>query len=145
VYVKVAGPAEPSSYTWQLAGPHHVTGGITTYAGVDTGHPVDAASGAVTPAAGTAVTAPSITTTVAGAKLVLLAAVNAEGTMTAPNGMTLRWVDAAPTGSTRDALASSSDATRPAAGATGRRTATATEPGARIGVLLALRPARAGG
>jgi hypothetical protein len=145
VYVKVAGPSEPASYTWGLAGSRHVTGGITTYAGVDSGHPVDGSSSAVNRAAGTAVTAPSITATVAGTKLVLFAAVNAEGTMIAPNGMTPRWVDAAPTGTTHDALASSSDATRPAAGATGPRTATATEPGARIGVLLALRPARPGG
>jgi hypothetical protein len=145
VYLKVAGPSEPSSYTWKLAGSRHVTGGITTYAGVDPGHPVDTSASAVNPAAGTAVTTPSITTTVAGAKLVLFAAVNAEGTMTAPPGMTPRWLDAAPTGDTRDALASSADATRPMAGATGPRTATATEPGARIGVLLALRPAPAGG
>jgi hypothetical protein len=59
--------------------------------------------------------------------------------------MTPRWVDAAPTASTHDALALSADATRPTAGVTGPRTATATEPGARIGVLLALRPAGAGG
>jgi hypothetical protein len=92
-------------------------------------------------AAGTAGTAPSITTTVADTRLIHLAAFNAEGTVTAPAGMTERWVAAAPTGDSRDALSSSSDATQPAAGATGPRTATATEPGARIGVLLALRPA----
>jgi hypothetical protein len=143
VYVKVAGRSEPSSYIWKLAGSHHVTGGITSYAGVDTRHPVDASSVAADPVPGTAVTAPSLTTTVAGTRLVLLTGVNAEGTMIPPDGMTPRWVDAAPTGGTADALASSSDTTWPTAGVTGPRTATATEPGARIGVLLALRPAPA--
>ncbi len=36
-------------------------------------------------------TAPSITTQVAGSLLIHLAAVNAEGSFTAPTGMTRRW------------------------------------------------------
>jgi hypothetical protein len=55
--------------------------------------------------------------------------------------MTQRWLAAAPIGKTTDALAASFDATEPATGPTGPRTATATEPGAAIAVLLALRPA----
>jgi hypothetical protein len=143
IYVKVAGPSEPASYTWTLAGPRQVTGGITTYAGVDTSHPVDAHAATVTPGAGTAVTAPSITTTVAGAKVVDFSAVNAEGIITAPGGMTERWLAASPTGGTTDALAASFDATQSRPGPTGPRTATATESqGGRIAAVVALRPGR---
>ena len=141
VYVRVAGPAEPGAYTWTVAGLRRVTGGITTYAGVDVGRPVDAHAATVVAAPGTAVTAPSITTTVAGARLVDFAAVNAEGTIRGPAGMTERWVAASPTGGTGDALAASSDTTLPAAGPTGLRTATATEPGGSIAAVVALRPA----
>ncbi|MND05924.1 hypothetical protein D3C83_269950 [compost metagenome] len=62
--------------------------------------------------------------------------------MTAPAGMTEGWEASSPnSGSTRDVLASSSYALYGAAGPTGNRIATASLPGASIGVLLALRPA----
>ncbi|MGH8972451.1 MAG: hypothetical protein ACRD0C_04525 [Acidimicrobiia bacterium] len=55
-------------------------------------------------------TAPSITTSVADTMLVMLAAVNAEGSLAPPAGMVERWEAASPNGSNiRDALASSSD------------------------------------
>jgi hypothetical protein len=91
---------------------------------------------------GTAVSAPSITTTVANAMLVQVVGVNAEGTLTPPGGMTEAWEASAPnTSSTRDVLQSSSFAVQAVAGPTGGRVATASLPGASIGVLLALRPA----
>lgn len=65
---------------------------------------------------------------------------DAEGTLRPPNDMAPRWLAAAPGGDTRDALASAFDTAMGSAGPTGGRVATATEPGARIGVLLALRP-----
>jgi hypothetical protein len=91
---------------------------------------------------GTAVSAPSITTTVANTMLIQVVGVNAEGTLTAPAGMTEAWEAASPnSGNTRDVLASSSYALQAATGPTGSRVATASLPGASIGVLLALRPA----
>jgi hypothetical protein len=142
VYVRAAGPSEPASYTWKLDDYRRIAGGITTYSGVDTANPIDAAAASVTTTASTAVPAPSITTTVAGTVLVHMAAVNAQATLTAPAGLTERWEAAAPNAdNTRDALASSSDSVQPAAGATGSRTATATQPGRSIATLLALRPA----
>ena len=141
LYTRIAGPSEPGDYTWTLSGRAQVAGGLTSYSGVDPAQPVDAHAATLTPADGTAATAPSITTTVPGARLVQFTALNAEGTLIAPDGMARRWLAAAPIGATTDALAAAFDATEPAAGPTGPRTATATEPGARITVLLALRPA----
>ena len=141
VYVKVAGDTEPSSYIWTLTARQQLAGGITAYSGVDTARPVDAAAATVAAGAGTDVTAPAILTTVPDTKLIHFTAVNAEGTVVAPPGMTQRWLAAAPVGSTGDALAASFDATHSAASDTGPRTARTTEPGARIAALLALRPA----
>jgi hypothetical protein len=141
IYVKVAGGAEPGSYTWTLPGDRRVAGGITTYSGADPADPVDVHSASTYAAPTTAVTAPSVTTTGTDTRLVHFAAVNAEGTLGAPSGMTERWEAASPrTASTRDALASSSDAPRPVAGPTGPRTATASQPGRAVGALVALRP-----
>ena len=142
IYLKVAGPDEPDSYTWRLSWRGRVAGGLTTYAGVDPLAPVIAVSASVSRRAGTTVGAPSIAKTAPDALLIHFAAVNAEGTMFPPPGMVQRWLAASPGGDTRDALASSSDARLPDGGSTGSRTATATERGVRIGVLLALRPGR---
>jgi hypothetical protein len=98
-------------------------------------------NGSVNPS-GTAVSAPSITTTTNGSMLVHLAVVNAEGTMTAPAGWTEAWEAASPNStSTRDVLLSSSRAFQSLAGPTGSVMATASQPGTSVGVLLALRPA----
>jgi hypothetical protein len=142
LYVKVAGSAEPSSYTWFLSSYRRVAGGITTYSGVDTANPIDAHGASRQTSATTAVTAPSITTTVPDTLLVHFAAVNAEGTLSPPSGMAERWEAASPNFSdTRDALASSSDAPQPSTGPTGSRSATASRAGRNIGALVALRPA----
>lgn len=62
--------------------------------------------------------------------------------MTAPAGMTEAWEAASPNStSTRDVLMSSSQAPQGLAGPTGGVVATASQPGASIGVLLALRAA----
>jgi hypothetical protein len=143
VYVKVAGPSEPTSYTWTLPEWRRVAGGITTYSGVDTTQPVDAHAAATDATNGTAVTAPSVTATVPDTLLVHFAAINAEGSLAPPPGMTEGWEARSPnsTKTISDALASSSDSPASAAGGSGPRTATAANAGPRIGVLLALRPA----
>ncbi|MCA1844502.1 MAG: hypothetical protein LC792_15190 [Actinobacteria bacterium] len=117
VYVKVAGASEPSSYTWTLTDYRRVAGGITTYSGVDTTSPIDATATGVNATASTSVTAPSVNTTVPGDVLVHLAAVNSDGTLTAPGGMTERWEASSPnSANTRDAVASASDGPQPSAG-----------------------------
>lgn len=140
IYFKVAGPEEPDYYTWTLRSGGRVAGGLTTYAGVDPVAPVQAVKGTVKSRAGRSIAAPSITATRPGTRLIHFAALNAEGTLQPPNGMTQRWLAAAPGGDSRDVLASSFDTTLSSAGRSGSRTATASESGARIGVLLALRP-----
>jgi hypothetical protein len=141
VFVRVAGASEPSSYTWSLGGNfRRITGGISSYSGVDTAHPVDAHNGAT--GQSTNITAPSVTTTTAGAMILHLAGINAEGTISAPADSTERWENTAfNSTNTRDALAESSDSVQASAGATGNLTATATQSGRYVGVLLALRPA----
>ncbi len=142
VFVRVAGASEPASYTWSIPDFRRITGGISTYSGVDTAHPVDAHNGATDAVGSTSIVAPSITTTTAGAMILHLAAINAEGTIAPPGGSTERWENHAfRVDSTRDALAASADMVQADAGATGSRTATASQSGRNIGVLLALRPA----
>ncbi|MCA1846002.1 MAG: hypothetical protein LC792_22985, partial [Actinobacteria bacterium] len=148
VYIKVAASSEPTAYTWSLsiATTRRIAGGITSYSGVDRSTPIDAAGTSVNSTASTIVTAPSINTSIPGTQLVHLAAINAEGTLSAPTGMTERWEAASPKSTdTRDALASASDTAQAATGATGARTAGATRSGASIGTLLALRPAAPSG
>jgi hypothetical protein len=95
-------------------------------------------------ASAVAAPAPSVTTTVADTRLIHLAAIGAEGNLEAPPGMTERWQAASPnTSNSRDALASLSDVPQPTAGPTSPQTVTATRPGPRIAVHLALRPATA--
>jgi hypothetical protein len=144
VYLKVAGSSESTLYTWKLSTStfRRIAGGITTYSGVDLTTPIEAAGTSVNSTASTTVTAPSITTTVPGALLVHLAAINAEGTLSPPAGMTERWEATSPSSAdSRDALASASDTTQAAAGATGATAATASLPGPSIGTVVALRPA----
>jgi hypothetical protein len=142
VYVRAVSSNDPSSYQWTIPeGTRRVTGGITAYRGVNTTQPVDS-YGATMNGSGTAISAPSITTTVANTMLVQVVGVNAEGTLTAPASMTEAWEAASfNSGSTRDVLSSSSYALQGVTGPTGSRVATASLPGASIGVLLALRPA----
>ena len=142
IYYRVAGSSEPSAYTWTLPDWRRIAGGITAYSGVNTTTPIDAHAAFVQTTATTAVTAPSVTTTVADARLLHFAAVNAEGTIAPPGGMAERWEAASPNSSnTRDAIAALADAVQTAAGSTGSRTATASSPGRNIGTAVALRPA----
>jgi hypothetical protein len=144
VYVREVKSTDPVPYQWTIPeGTRRITGGITAYRGVATPQTVSVdAVDATMNGSSTTVSAPSITTTVANTMLVQVVGVNAEGTLTAPAGMTEAWEAASPnSGSTRDVLASSSYALQASTGATGNRVATASLPGASIGVLLALRPA----
>ncbi len=84
-YVRVATGSEPATYTWTFSGSRLAAAVIHAYSGVDTTTPVDAVGGQVN-ASGTAVTAPSITTTVANTMLVGFFAKQSSGTWTPPAG-----------------------------------------------------------
>ena len=146
VYRKVATASEPTSYTWALdtSTTRRITGGITAYSGVDTASPVAAHAALVQTTASEAVQAPSLDATVPDSLLLHLAAVNAEGTVTPPAGMTERWEMSSPNPkNARDVLAALADVGIASTGATGIRTAEATQAGPNIGLALLLRPAPA--
>jgi hypothetical protein len=103
--------------------------------------PVDGHKATVDASADTAVDAPSVTTTRAGVRLVVLSGTNAGGNMTAPAALTERWEAAALNPPSRSVTVSAADESRSAAGATGVRTTTAGASGAHIGTAVALRPA----
>jgi MSHA biogenesis protein MshQ len=90
VYQRVAGAAEPASYTWGLTciatcatnGFGSAAGGIASFSNVNTTTPVDVENGQIT-AVG-AQTAPSVTTTVTNAMLVASYSYATAGTWTPP-------------------------------------------------------------
>ena len=147
VYQRVATGAEPASYTWTFGGtPLHAgaVGAISSYAGVDTSNPVVVENGQAT-ASAFAHAAPSINTgTVANTMLVSSHAANSGASWTPPAGMT----EAADGSSLppADDLGISLEVNyelRAAAGLTGTRTAThSNPPAADTGTthILALRP-----
>ena len=143
VYWRVATASDPTSYTWHLAvdTTRRLAGGLTAYAGVDTANPVDGHDATVQAAATTVVSAPALVASVPGTLLLHLAAVNAEGTITPPEGMSERWEASSPNPkNTRDALAALADMGLGSEGGTGVRIATASHPGPNIGLALLLRP-----
>src|SRR5438034_4484156 len=85
------------------------------------------------------VTAPSVTTTVAGEMLVgLFGMADGRPTFTPPSGMTERFD--VNSGSSSGTASEGTDAVQAAAGSTGARTATATNAADSIGQLIALTP-----
>lgn len=138
LYYKVAGASEPGSYTWTFASSQGAAGGIVAFSGVDTSSPVDASSGAT--GSGTAITAPSLTTTAADARLVGFFGMSNLATATPPTGMTER-LDVSSTAGTYRASLEAADEPLGAAGSTGSRTATSTATQTNVGQLVALRPA----
>lgn len=89
-YWKVASDVEPTEYSWTITPQTKAVGGITQYAGVDPENPIDVSGGAA--GVGKVATAPSVTTTVEGAKLITLFAIGnalAKGNhFSVPSGMT---------------------------------------------------------
>jgi hypothetical protein len=141
-YVRVAGGAEPATYTWTFSGSRLAAAVIHAYSGVDPANPVNAVGGQVN-ASGTAVTAPSITTTVANTMLVGFFAKQSSGTWTPPPGMTERGeINGA--GGSQTTSATGVDALVAAIGPTGTRVATASTGALNVGHLVALRPATGG-
>jgi len=141
VYRRVAGGAEPASYTWDFTNYSFATGGIQSFSGVNTTTPIDAENGVATASAPTHAT-PSIATTVANAMLVTSHTYASSGTWTPPAGMTEGFDVAA--WAVPNALGQSTEGShvlQPAAGATGTKTATASANADRGNAhILALRP-----
>lgn len=92
---KAAGASEPANYTWTLSPQTRAQGGITTYSGVDTSNPIDAAAGNFNRSK-IATTSP-ITTTDANEEVVALFALHvgsnnfAGDFFSAPSGMTEKY------------------------------------------------------
>jgi hypothetical protein len=138
-YYKVAGGAEPTSYSWSFDSSRRALGGIAAYTGVNTTTPVDASAGQGNSISSTAVTAPSITTSVGNTMVVGLFGLFDFATFTPASGMTERW-DFTVNNPAGMAFAATTEL-RSATGATGGRTVTSSFADTSIGQLIALRPA----
>jgi hypothetical protein len=136
-YYRVAGSAEPASYTWALSSSAAGSGGLSRYSGVSNTNPLaDPANIASSTAPVASLTVPAVTTTSPGAMLVGSAAINSSGTtvlIESPAGMTERW----DLGGKRQGYA---DALLPNAGSSGDKTWTFSAPRAAAAWLAALRP-----
>ena len=147
IYQRVVTGAEPASYTWTFSGtPLHAgaVGAISTYSGVDTASPIVVQGGQATANAYTHATPDINTGTVTNTMLVATHAANSAATWTPPGGMT-EAADGSSLAPTNDLGISMevSYGPRAAAGLTGTRTATHSNPPASdTGTthLLALRP-----
>ncbi|MBI2296625.1 MAG: hypothetical protein HYU76_11490 [Betaproteobacteria bacterium] len=145
IYSKVAGASEPAFYTWVTSATTGAAGGIQSFSGVDTATPIDVENGAST-ASSLSHATPSITTTVANAMLVASFDFSSSATWTPPAGMT-EGVDVASRVVPNSAGISleASFAVQAAAGATGGKTATASNDADTGNAhILALRPSRTG-
>jgi MSHA biogenesis protein MshQ len=140
IYWKLAGASEPASYAWTFSATQKASGGIAAYSGVSTSTPINAHGGQAN-ASSTSVTAPSITPTAAGARLVGFFGTATGTTFTSPGSMTERW-DTASTGGSAGTRTTSegADQTLGVTGATGTRVATAGATAVNIGQLVALTP-----
>ncbi len=138
---RVAGSAEPASYTWQFSSPTtRATGSVLSYTGVSAADPIEASSGQVNPSS-TSITAASLTTTSPNALVVGLFSVARTATVGPPTGMTERTEVTSPAGSTYFVTAATADVAQSAPGATGAKIALSSLAAVNIGHLVALRPA----
>lgn len=142
LFVKVATGAEPASFTFSFSGSERCAVAVLSYRGVDSGAPVDAVGGQANTASSSSVTAPSITATVANARIVgFFAIANGNATLTAPGGMTAVLTTAATTAGPNGVAVLVADAAAGVAGATGGKTASASHSTQSVGQLIALRAA----
>jgi hypothetical protein len=137
-YYRIAGAAEPSTYTWTTHSAVASSGGIARYSGVDNADPLAApVSTASSSTSVSSLAVPGVTTAVPGAMLIGSAAINASPTtvtIAGPAGMSERW----DLGGKRQEY---DDATLLAAGDSGPRTWAFSAGRAAAGWLTALRPA----
>jgi hypothetical protein len=135
-FYRVAGAAEPASYTFAAAtGSDDLVAGIAAYSGVDASTPIDAVADAHGP--GTAAV-PSVTTTTDGAGVVAAVTTPTSTAATMDASIAVRLA----AGLTKAGL-TVGDFAQPVAGATGARSFTSGGPGERVAQAIALRPAPA--
>jgi hypothetical protein len=141
-WYKVAGPAEPATYTFTLTGGsgQDSSGGILAISGARASAPIDASGGQVNGTASKSVVAPSVTTTSPATLLVFGGACNWPVTYIPPPGMLERWDRASGSASSRLATEAATEAFAGPA-ATGTKTATATASCRSVGILIAVAPA----
>ncbi len=139
VYYKFATATEPASTTWGISPNNRAVGAIIAYRGVDTAAPINASGGQIN-AFSLSVTAPSVTTTVANARLVgFFGTTNGNTSFTSPSGMAER-IDVGTGAGPNGVTITVTDSIQADAVASGTRTATAKTAAANIGQLVALRP-----
>ena len=134
VYSRVAIAGEPASHRWTFNESRAASGAILAYAGVDSARPVETWSAGTGSTA--SITAPSVTTALAGATVVGAFGIDANATIAPPAGMTERGEIVSAT-RIRTEMA---DGVLSAAGPSGARTATAAAAAANVGQLIVLRP-----
>lgn len=136
IYYKVAGPSEPASYSFALTHGSKWSIGISRFTNANSSTPVDVAAGST--GFGTAVTAPTLNTTGTNREIMAFYTNKKASTYTPAAGTTERYD--APDFS--DGLPSLMMATfsQTAAGATGDKTATATDVEFWSGVQIAVSP-----
>jgi hypothetical protein len=142
-WYRLAGPAEPSSYVFQLTGGsgQDISGGILAISGASQTTPINASNGQSNgPGASIPVTAPSVTTTLANTLLVFGGGCANSYTFTPPPGMAEQW-DRGSTSS--NGKVSTETATQPIAsvGATGIRVATLSNSCRNVAINIAVAPA----
>jgi hypothetical protein len=148
VFYRFVPASVPASYTIGASG--DTCGGLAVYRGVDPANPIDALSTAINgTAVADALVLPSVTTTIGGGRLVVVASGMLHRTWSTPAGMTERWELHTPGGDTGPTTGHVGhtffDQALGAAGPTGTRTTTPSGTTSRMGALVALRPSSAGG
>ncbi len=145
IYGKVATASEPASYSWTFSASTGSAGGIRSFSGVDMTAPIDIENG-VSTASALNHAAPSVTTTSTNDMIVTSHGFASSATWTTPAGMTEAFdvaSNAVPDGF--GISVAGSHAVQAAAGATGAKTATASNDADTGNThTLALRAAPAG-
>ena len=140
VYVHVATASEPGNVTWTFSKAGSAAGGIVAYMGVDAATPVDAAAGQSNGTSAT-ITAPSVTTTVADDMLVGFFGTSRTSDIAPAASLSERYDMTVSTALKYKISTEAADESRPSAGPTGTRTATANGASQNVGQLVALKPA----
>jgi hypothetical protein len=136
IYWKAAGSSEPASYTWGLSVSVAASGGIVGYSGVDTSSPVDTSGVTVSSANGTALSAPSVTTTQDSDIVAFLFGLNARAAITPAAGTWPEYDANIGVGASDSEV---SDTTQAVAGGSISETATAGTSSSWIGTTIALK------
>jgi len=139
-YTHVAGASEPTSYTWSFPTNSGAVIGILDYGATDAVQPVDSCVGLGS--TGTSqITAPSVTTTVAGDTVVAAFAFRGSGTTTPPAGTVERFDQKTAVDSSRSVSASAADYGASTTGTLPAKVGVSSvaAPASSVGIQLALR------